>query len=197
MFSLKSLFASKMLFGGEESLTTGSCPAFTRQENFDLEAYEGRWYEQVRDKTTIFEIGADCVCANYSDNGDGTTRVRNNSYTDKDGWSGGTAVAYDIGVSGGLFVSFNGKKPDADSKPNYNVLSTDYENYTIVYDCTDYGRGITGEVLWILGREPVISDEVMKEAEGIIAERLPSYDMSKRSHYTRQGDSCPYDSQPE
>ena len=100
-------------------------------------------------------------------------------------------------MSGGLFVSFNGKKPDADTEPNYNVLATDYENYTIVYDCTDFGSRLKSEVLWILTRDPVPSDEVLNEAKSIIAEKLPSYDMSKKSHYTRQGDSCPYDDQPE
>ena len=45
MFSLKSLFAGMKLFGVDDGLKASSCPDFTRQENFDLDAYRGRWYE--------------------------------------------------------------------------------------------------------------------------------------------------------
>ena len=196
MFSKTMLFASLMILGADASIRRGGCPDFTRQENFDLEAYRGQWYEAVRDRGTIFEVGAKCVTAKYTDNGDGTTRVRNNAYYDYFGWSGGTATAYDVGVNGGLYVSFDGSTPDADTQPNYNVLSTDYDNYTIVYGCSDY-RFVSFELLWILSRDPVIADDVLMEAESIIAEKLPGYDMSSKSHYTRQGDSCPYEDQPE
>ena len=142
MFSaIRSLFASKML---ATETSNGSCPSFERMENFDLTAYWGRWYEAVRDKSTYFEIGADCVTAHYTDNGDNTTRVRNNQYSEKNGWTGGTAKAYDVGVDGGLFVSFNSEVPEPDQQPNYNVIHTDYENYTVVYDCEEFRARIYG-----------------------------------------------------
>ena len=196
MFSaIRSLFASKMLLEATET-TASTCPTYERMEDFDLTLYYGRWFEQVRDKSTFYEIGDDCVCANYSANDDGTTRVRNNNYNDKDGWTGGTITAFDVGVEGGIYVSWTGNEPPTGTQPNYNIIHTDYDNYTIVYDCGEF-KGQTFENLWILSRTPVLSDEKLNEARSIIAEKLPSYDMSKKSHYTTQGDSCPYDDQPE
>ena len=197
MFSNTALFASMMALGADASLRGSRCPDYTRQENFDLLSYTGLWYEQVRDAGTIFEIGADCVTARYTANADGTVRVRNNSHYPIVGWTGTTAKAYDtVGEDGDLFVSFNGKAPGPDAKSNYSVLATDYDNFAIVYNCSDF-KVATTEVLWILGREPVMDADVLKQAEAIIAEKLPSYDMSKKSYYTKQGDKCPYDSQPE
>ena len=196
MFALKSLFAGMKLYGAEDSLKASLCPDFTRQENFDLDAYRGRWYEQLRDKSTYYEIGDVCVTANYVDNGDGTTQVQNRSYDEEDDvWTGGDAIAYDVGVDGGLWVSFFGNAPKPGAKPNYNILSTDYENYTIVYDCDNYGKTSRTD-LWILGRKPVMDADVLEKAKGIVAEKIPSYDMSKHSIYTKQGDSCPYDKLP-
>ena len=161
MLSNTMLFSSMMLLGAEASFRRGSCPDWTRQQNFDLDAYYGNWYEAVRDYGTTFEIAAKCVTANYSENDDGTSRVRNNAYYSLLGWSGKTAVAYDIGVDGGLYVSFSGKTPNDNTTANYNVISTDYTNYSIVYSCTDY-RFFAYELLWVLSREPVIADDVLR-----------------------------------
>ena len=115
MFSNTALFASMIVLGAEASLRSSKCPDYERMENFDLTSYTGLWYEQVRDAGTIFEIGADCVTAKYNDNGDGSVRVRNNSHYPVVGWTGVTGAAYDIGVEGGLYVSFSGKKPPTDA----------------------------------------------------------------------------------
>ena len=196
MFSaIRSLFASKMVLEATET-ANGTCPSFERMEDFDLSQYYGRWFEQVRDKSTFYEVGDECVCANYSDLGDGNTRVRNNNWNEKDGWTGGVTTAYDVGVEGGIYVSWSGGAPPAGTQPNYNIIDTDYDNFTIIYDCGEY-KGSPIENLWILSRTPVLSDEKLNEAKSIIAEKLPSYDMSEKSINTKQGDFCPYDDQPE
>ena len=68
------------------------------------------------------------------------------------------------GTDGKCWVTFNwwGKRPDTSVKPNYNVVSTDYENYTIVYGCSDKSSG-KQEDAWIMTRTPTIDSEKLEE----------------------------------
>ena len=57
-------------------------------------------------------------------------------------------------------------------KANYQILDTDYTNYSIVYSCE---LGI--EFLWILTREPVIDNYpfLVQKTEQL----LPGFDISR------------------
>ena len=147
---------------------------------------------------TIFEIGSKCVTARYSENDDGSVRVRNNGYYSLTGWSGGTAAAYltdPEAAKGELFVSFNGQVPGPDTEPNYNILATDYDTYTVVYSCNDYTI-FSNEYLWILARDPVASDAVFEVARGVIETVLPEYNIDSKMIFAEDNDTCPYDDQP-
>ena len=63
--------------------------------------------------------------------------------------SQGTAVP----AGDGLAVSFEGM-PELDNDPNYFVLDTDYDNYSIVYSCGNFAGLFTFDMLWILARKP-------------------------------------------
>ena len=120
------------------TITMGECPDITRQQNFELDSYTGRWYEQARDSETRYEIGATCVTATYTNNNDGSIKVMNQSYYEGIGWTGGPTTAYltdPEADEGAIYVTYTGIEPPPGTEPNYNVLSTDYENYTVVYDC--------------------------------------------------------------
>ena len=80
--------------------------------------------------------------------------------------------AFYFGVSGSATCGTDGKcwvsfkwwgRPDTSRVPNYNVLSTDYENYTIVYGCQNLRGNKKRENAWILTRTPTISDQKLKE----------------------------------
>ena len=63
--------------------------------------------------------------------------------------------AYCTDGVGECFVAFNGKIV---TEPNYYVVETDYENYSVVYSCDPE---IEFAYLFYLSRDPVASDEQM------------------------------------
>eukprot|EP00806_Schmidingerella_arcuata_P003246 Macronucleus_3939.p1 GENE.Macronucleus_3939~~Macronucleus_3939.p1 ORF type:complete len:204 (+),score=48.54 Macronucleus_3939:1-612(+) len=169
-----------------------SCPAFEAQADLDLARYAGSWYEITRDKTTPFEILASCVVADYSyTEGEGALGVTNSGYRYHKGWN--TVSGSAVPQGDGLVVSFSGM-PQLDSEPNYFVVGTDYDTYSIVYSCSKYGGLFAFDLLWVLARETSLSDAKMEEIHKIIAQKLPFYDFGKLAHYTKQGsDQCPYE----
>ena len=191
-----STYVSLFFTGAKASFLGKSCPIVKVEQNFDLERYWGQWYEIAVDKEVSFEKGSECVNAMYSDDEDGNTRVVNNGYYDKYGWYGVDGAGYQINPErgeGSLFVDFSGKVPDSGSKANYNILSTDYENYSVVYSCSDYFI-YRKEELWILGRDYTLGDEYLQVALDVIKDQLPHYDFDNRFKWTLQGeDNCPYE----
>ena len=91
------------------------------------------------------------------------------------GWVNGLATC---GTDGKCQVTFNwwGNRPDISKGPNYNVLSTDYENYVIVYSCADRSDGSKSENAWIMTRKQKIKAEKLKEYEKMLKVLYPSFD---------------------
>merc|ERR1712087_667668 len=96
-----------------------------------------------------------------------------------------------------LVVGFGGKTPKPTDNPNYTVLDTDYETYSIVYSCGGFLGLASFDFLWILSREPTLDDAKLLELIGKVEDKLPDYGFFKNSIQTRQGRSCPYDKRPE
>ena len=83
--------------------------------------------------------------------------------------------------------------PSPDNVPNYNVVATDYETYTVVYNCEDKLGGLASyDTFGILARDKQLSDEKLVEIISIVEERIPGYEYFKNTKMTRQGWSCPY-----
>ena len=82
--------------------------------------------------------------------------------------------------------------PELNGDPNYFVLDTDYDSYSVVYSCSNISDFITFDLLWILAREEVIAQEKLDAIKAVIREELPGYDFEKNAKYTVQGDSCDY-----
>ena len=80
------------------------------------------------------------------------------------------------------FVQFKWFTPKGD----YRVVSTDYENYSIVYSCSKLLGFYKVEFAWILGRVSDLSSVILSEALGILKAKIPTYDIS-RLYYTKQG----------
>ena len=108
--------------------------------------YVGTWYEQAH--VIEFDVfqpkNSVCITAHYTANDDGTIKVEN-SYQDGDGSSISAPAGKRHGVTGKAkcddsadqkgecHVSFFGMPYP--SEPNYNVIDTNYDDFTIVYAC--------------------------------------------------------------
>ena len=88
--------------------------------------------------------------------------VRNSAYFFGWGGSSGFAVLADNGKdNAALIVSF-GEMPNPSDQANYTIMDSDYDTYSIVYSCESIWYGFASfEYLWILAREPEISDELL------------------------------------
>jgi len=142
-------------------ITTGEkCPtSIPYQTSFDKTKYIGTWYEQKAD----FFFSGQCTTATYAALPNTDVEVKNRAWF----WwffftyftLTGSATCKDNEAA--CWVSFNiaGNRPDTTSTgPNYNILKTDYDNYTIIYNCEDSWYGAKQESAWILTRQKTISD---------------------------------------
>ena len=136
----------------------------------------GTWYEQKAD----FFWSGECTTATYTAMANTDIEVKNRAWF----WwffltyftLSGSATC--LTTQAECWVTFNlgGNRPDTTAeKANYNIIQTDYENYTVIYACSDTWYGSKQESAWILTRTPTITAERYKTYENILTSAIPSY----------------------
>ena len=162
---------------------------------FEANRYMGTWYEIYHSKGEPFQPDSwTCTTAHYSNLNaeDGSFSVYNSGQGKRYGPRFGlTADAYcpsDTSTfgEGQCFVSFF--KQPFEAEPNYLVVDTDYDNYSIVYSCGEEDM----QYLWFLSREPELSDDLYNSMLATVAEKLPNYDLDQFIKDS-QGHKCRYD----
>jgi len=144
----------------------GVCPDLRGVSSFDVSRYTGTWYE-YSNVFEIFQVGGRCVRATYTDNNDGSVGVFNeqiNAITGKYGNINGTARLADAAYAE-LVVNFD-TVPFTSTSPNYKVLDTDYDNYSIVYNCNSLLGFFKSESLWFLTRNQTPDQTVVDQGYG-------------------------------
>ncbi|KAI7810292.1 apolipoprotein Da, duplicate 2 [Triplophysa rosa] len=146
-----------------QSIGSGKCPQPPVQQNFDPAKYMGRWYEIMKIPNP-FQLG-ECSRATYALS-DGTVLVRNDELLANGTVSfiEGTAKIVDPSEPAKLEVSFF---EDAPASP-YWVLATDYDNYTLVYGCTEALDLSYVEFAWIMSRTRTLPKETFSELLDIL-----------------------------
>ncbi|XP_062833648.1 apolipoprotein D isoform X1 [Anolis carolinensis] len=163
----------------------GKCPDPPVQEVFDIHKYLGKWYE-IEKLPSNFEKGH-CIQANYSLKENGKVKVVNKEIH-MDGTLNeieGEAFHVNLQEPAKLHVKFNWFMPAAP----YWVISTDYDNYALVYSCTNFMWLFHVDYAWIMSRTPELHPETVDHLKNI----LQSYDINTaRMRPTDQTD-CPPD----
>ena len=162
------------------------CDHPTPYTDFNAAAYMGVWYEQNHTRDQIFQSNTDvCTTANYHDLTDEGHFVVDNTGQDENfgARKGITGDVYCPDKTGHCYVTFY-TQPRI---PNYIVVETDYESYSIVYAC-----GGLESVLWLLTRDPVPSDDLYNYMLATAAEKVPHYDLSRLNTRDYQGPKCSY-----
>ncbi len=130
-------------------------------ERFDIQRYQGTWYEVAR-LDHSFERGLTSVSATYTPRDDGGIAVHNRGYDPKSGrWKEVEGRAYFVEepTKGHLKVTFFWPFYGA-----YNVIALDREAYSCAMVC-----GPSKSYLWILAREKTLPAPVL---DGLISEAL-------------------------
>ena len=130
-------------------------PGIQAVRNFDINRYEGTWYEIAR-LDHSFERNLSNVSATYTLRDDGGIDVLNNGFDKNTGqWKHIKGRAYFVKdeTIGRLKVTFFWP-----FYGGYNVISLDHENYSYAMVC-----GPNRSYLWILARQKKLSRSVMGE----------------------------------
>ena len=162
----------------------GWCPDMPTKASFDLNQYTGVWYEQKRDKSILYEYG-ECVQAGYSKRDDGLINVHNsqfNAFSGKLDDVKGTAECNGAKCLVGFFLFRNG---------DYQIIDTDYTNYSVVYSCATVLFFFRYETVWGLTRAITPSASVVTSYEQVIRDKISFYNFDN-FHNTQQGGSCSY-----
>ncbi|CAG9859685.1 unnamed protein product [Phyllotreta striolata] len=146
---------------------THDCPKVNVVQNFNVSAYLGKWYEQEK-YPIIFELGGECITAEYTLKDDGTVKVFNKmTVAGFPSSIEGSATLNSTTGEAKLVVTFN--VPIAVHSP-YWVLSTDYTSYAVVWSCQDV-LVASASTAWILTRDQNPPRSLIEKAENILKQQ--------------------------
>ncbi|PSN44494.1 Apolipoprotein D [Blattella germanica] len=175
-----------------QSLGLGKCPKYSTMKTLDLKKFEGQWYEVER-SFYLMEMFSTCTSLTFSTKPSGSMKVTVKSIgrlTGSPSVSLGTAVPIKNG-SAQLDYRVDTKFPPAVSRMmpgsgRYLVLDTDYDNYAILWSCSNMGLMYSDQI-WVLGRDR----EIPVWARAVIYSRLTELKLdSDRLTLTRHK-NCP------
>ncbi|XP_012943719.1 apolipoprotein D [Aplysia californica] len=165
--SLVLVFVQLTTVGGFIVLSWGKCPDIPSMDNFNIQRYMGKWYA-TESFDAPYQFMSYCISANYTllPGGD-AVRVYNSG---KRGWKIGNRLLFaEDSVADGFATVRNPLVPSAlnvefpaqnsgffatgpRSKPNYLVVTSDYDNYALVWSCVETSVFLRVDTAWILSR---------------------------------------------
>ena len=142
----------------------GPCPSVSGVSNFNIANYLGTWYEIIRSIDMPFEKGT-CSQAHYSVLPTGRVNVTNSEVRSGElTYAFGQAYCDNTGYAN-CHVRFSAWSPYS----GYQVLSTDYSQYAVVFSCFSIGV-YHWSFGWLLSRTPTIDSayEAFLQVPGLV-----------------------------
>ncbi|RNA30394.1 apolipo D-like [Brachionus plicatilis] len=159
--------------GHSYAQSIGTCHTVPVLPDFDQSRYLGKWFELER-FPYIFEKDLQCVTATYSVLNETAIRVENFGFN--------TVKQKDSNVTGYAYAP-NSAEPNKlkvvlpvvvdgitilENTGDYIVVSTDYDNYAMVYSCTQVVPGlIKFEISWILSRAKTLDSQTVQQLKDL------------------------------
>ncbi|XP_018325649.1 apolipoprotein D-like [Agrilus planipennis] len=145
----------------------GWCPEYVPMNDFDIERFLGKWYEQER-YFTFSEVASRCVVTDYARAPSGKIFVSNEITSRLTGIK--RVIAGEVGVvgkdgEGQITIKYATTPISTETK--LKVLETDYDNFAVVWSCSGIGPVHT-ESAWVMTRERLPSGQVLQKAYGIL-----------------------------
>ena len=166
---------------------------------FEPERYMGTWYEIYHTMNQPFQPDSwTCSQATYSDlnTEDLTFKVYNSGegrfFGPRFGVHGDAYCPKDTDEfgEGQCFVKFFNQ--DYYDTPNYQIIDTDYENYSLIYACHEDDM----QYLWFMSRTDSLDDATYNKMMDKAKATLPNYDFDQLIKDT-QVEKCKYVKQSE
>ena len=162
---------------------------------FEPERYMGNWYEIYHSSGEPFQPDSwTCSQASYTDLNldDLTFKVYNSGsgrfFGPRFGVHGNAYCPQDTSTfgEGECFVQFF-SQPFADT-PNYQIIDTDYETYSIIYACHEDDM----QYLWFMSRTNTLSDEQVAMMMEKSKAAVPNYDFTQLTKDVQNDNKCTY-----
>ncbi|XP_068085493.1 apolipoprotein D isoform X2 [Anabrus simplex] len=145
----------------------GPCPDLPTMGDFNLVKYLGRWYEAER-YFALFEFAGKCVSANYTASEDGRVLILNRQTSALTGIrSTIEGEVKQLGRTDESKLSVKFPSLPVTLAAPYWVLDTDYDNFSVVWSCSNFGLFSTRNA-WILTRARHPPLEVMERAYAVV-----------------------------
>lgn len=162
----------------------GKCPKIEYQmDGLDLDKYVGKWYEAVRTKTFLFEMG-ECNTAQYSLNERGNISITNQELRDGrvhsingEATKTNNPFRFEVDFGGRMSKYFKG---------DYQIINSDYKDFAIVYSCKDF-TFFNVRFVWVLSRKPQMNPDLLQKLLEYSHHEL-NFPYSS-FHFTFQGES--------
>ncbi|XP_068619305.1 bilin-binding protein-like [Battus philenor] len=181
------LFVAVLAFAKAEVTYDGPCPDVPAMENFDLSAYQGTWYEIARYPNVDEEYTrGKCTRQQYRIDGNSNKGTLKNSHV-IDGVRSSIRAEVSQPEPGKIMTtySFGGVSRSNDM----NVLTTDYNNYSITYKCKNLPDSNQHRVFaWIFSRNKSLDgpakqsvEDFLKNSQAIDSNKLVDNDQSEEA----------------
>ncbi|CAL4068200.1 unnamed protein product [Meganyctiphanes norvegica] len=174
-------------FGMPEFLVWGDCQNITLMEDFNLNKYQGLWFD-IESVPNEYQYVKKCVTQNYIWTGEQLQVQTRGLTVDDEKIRQVASMAIEMDTMPANDPAHMTVTADGVPEAPYQIIDTDYHNYACVYSCMSF-VGFKAEFSWVFSRAPVLAQEFIDKCHNKLTEM--SVDPSLMNKIV-QADVCPY-----